>query len=120
MNVKGFTLVELIAIIVVLAAIFLVGFPHLLNTTKTDKEKQYNDMVNDLCLAGKSYIYANMNEFPTLSTVGSTININISTLIEYGNVDKNIKNPKNNKLIKNNSLTYVVLSDLSLDCQYKE
>lgn len=120
MNNKGFTIVELIAIIVVLAAIFLVSFPYLLNTTKTDKEKQYNEMVNNLCLAGKSYIYANMDKFPTLSTIGSSIEIKISELIEYGNVNKNEVNPKTDELIKNKSLTYKVLSDLSLDCKYNE
>lgn len=118
MNTKGFTIIELIAIIVVLAAIFLVSFPSLLNTTKADKEKQYDIMVENVCLAGQSYIYSNMDKYPMLSTVGSTIEISISELIENNYVDKNEVNPKTDKLIKNNSLTYTVLSDLSLNCKY--
>ena len=120
MNNKAFTLVELTAIIVVLAAIFLVSFPNLLNMTKADKEEEYDSMVEDLCLAGKSYIYANMDTFPGLSTVGTQINITVNELIIYGNVDRDLINPNTDKSVKNDTLTYTVLNDLSLKCYYKE
>ena len=120
MNNKGFTLVELTAIIVVLAAIFLVSFPSLLSTARTDEEKKYENMVVDLCLAGESYIYANTESFSQLSTVNSEIQISIKKLMNYGNVDKDLIDPKTQKTVKNNFLTYTVQSDYSLDCQYNE
>lgn len=119
MNTKGFTLVELIAIIVVLTAIFLISFPSLLNSVKDNKEKQYENMINDLCLAGKSYIYSNMDIYP-IDKVGEKITVSINQLINYGNVDKTLKNPKTNNLVRNDVLIYSVLNDYSLDCQYKE
>lgn len=118
MNTRGFTLIELTAVIVVLAAIFLVSFPNFLNVSRADKEKEYNNMVDNLCMAGRTYIYANMNDFSELSTVGSTIRINISDLITYGNVDKNTINVKTEKKIENDFLTYTVLNDYSLECEY--
>lgn len=120
MNTKGFTIIELLAVIVILVAIFLVSFPSLLNTTKMSNEQQYNTMVENLCMAGESYIYGHMDEYPTLSTIGNEIQIEITKLIEYGNVNEYEVNPKTNKLIKNDSLTYTVLSDFSLDCKYNE
>ena len=120
MNKKGFTLVELIAIIVILATIFLVSFPVLLNTAKSDENKKYNDMVENLCLAGKSYIYANMDQFQGLSTVNGQIDISIQELIDYGNIKKGIINPKTDRSIENNILTYTVLNDYSLECKYTE
>ena len=120
MNTKGFTLIELTAVIVVLASIFLVSFPTLLNTARSDEEKKYNDMVDNLCLAGKSYIYANVDDFEGLSIVNTEIEININDLITYGNVDKDLKDPKTETFVKNNKLIYTVLSDYSLDCEYKE
>lgn len=120
MNNKAFTLIELTAVIVVLATIFLISFPALLNTARSDEEKKYDDMVDDLCLAGKSYIYANMNSYSGLSTVGTEIEINISELILYGNVDKDLINSKTEISVKNNKLIYTVLSDYSLDCEYIE
>ena len=55
MNNRGFTLIELTGIVLVLAAIFLLTFPALLNTTRADKEKEYNVMVENLCKAGATY-----------------------------------------------------------------
>lgn len=118
MNGRGFTLIELTAVVIILAAIFLVSFPSLLNLAKYDKEKQYENMINDLCLAGKTYIYSNMDKFEQLSTVGSSIEINISELILYGSVEKGIKNIKTGNLIDNDLLTFIVLNDNSLDCKY--
>ena len=120
MNDRGFTLIELTAIIVVLVAIFLVSFPFLLNTARADNEKQYESMVESLCLAGKTYIYSNMSDFEEISTVGSVINIPIEDLIKYGNVDKNTLNVKTNRYVDQDLLVYTVLNDYSLGCKYKE
>ena len=120
MNNKGFTLVELTAIIVVLAAIFLVSFPTLINTAKSDENKKYNDMVEDLCLAGESYIYANIDDFPELSTPNSKIYLNIANLVNYGSVSKDIKNPETEQVVNNHFVVFEVLSDNSLECEYRD
>ena len=118
MNNKGFTLIELIAIMVILVLIFFISFPQILNITKTDEEKKYNNMVDNLCIAGKSYISANIDDFNGLTTIGNEIELTIQELMDYGNVDKNIKNPKTNNSVMNDVLVYSVLSDYSLDCKY--
>ena len=120
MNRKGFTLVELVAIIVILAAIFLVSFPTLKNMATRDDKKKYDILVEDLCTAGKTYMYSNMDSFPNLSTVGEIINLKVSDLIEYGNVDKRLINPKTKLSIKHDKIKYTVLEDFSLDCEYIE
>ncbi|MBQ9071535.1 MAG: type II secretion system protein [Bacilli bacterium] len=117
-NNKGFTLIELIGVIVVLVAIFLVAFPSLLGTTKQDEEKLYTSMVDDLCLAGETYIYSNIDDYPELSTPNSTIYLNISNLIKDGSVSKNKVNPKTKEKINNHFITFDVSSDNSLDCEY--
>lgn len=118
-NEKGFTLVELIAIILVLSAIFLVSFPSILNSAKKGKEEEYNNMVKNLCLAGETYIYSNIENYDQLKTVSSTINIAVKDLIEYGNVDASLTNPKTGVLVENSTLVYTVSSDLTLVCEYE-
>jgi hypothetical protein len=53
-----------------------------------------------------------------LSEVGREVIINIDKLITYGNVDKNLKNPKTDLSVQNDKLKYIVLEDYSLDCEY--
>ena len=97
-NNKGFTLTELLAIVIVLAAIFLFSFPSLLRSAKDDEEKKYTTLVSNACLAGKSYIYSNMDEYKELSTIGAVIEINVSDLISYGALKKET-NQNTNKSI---------------------
>lgn len=116
MNNRGFTLVELIAIIVVFVAIFLVSFPALTNVTKSNENQKYDAMIKDLCIAGESYIHSNEEE---LILPNSKIYVNISSLIEYGNVNKDIINPKTNEIINGDFLIFNVFADNSMDCSYK-
>ena len=77
-------------------------------------------MVYDLCAAGKTYIYSHLDEYPSLDVIGQTIEIKIKKLIEYGNVDENVINPKTKLNVKYSSLNYTVLDDYSLNCIYVE
>ena len=120
MNNKAFTLVELVALIVILLAIFLFAFPNFTNMMKSDDEKQYTNMIDDLCTAGKTYMYANMDNFPSLSTVGSVIELKISELITYGNVDKDLTNPKTKLSVEDDLLEYKVNEDFTLECRYRK
>ena len=118
MNSKGFTLIELISIIMILVAIFFISFPSLMNISKSEESKKFNSMVKDLCIAGESYIYANNEDFEESLIVGNTITIEVDELIEYGSVSSTLQNPKTNTSISGDLLQYTVLSDNSLDCNY--
>lgn len=118
MNNKGFTVIELVGIILILALILLVSFPSILNLSKSDKEKEYNNMVKNLCIAGESYIHANSDSYSELLNVGSIINIDIRDLMSYGNVDTNVKNPNTKLSVSDDTLTYTVGEDHSLSCEY--
>lgn len=118
MNNRGFTLVELTAIIIILALIFLIAFPNLQNILRNDKEKQYETMVKDLCLAGEEYIYSNLSNFGEFIP-GEKIEITINDLIKNDVIDDKI-NPKSKKSVKYDVLIYTVLVDETLECSYNE
>ena len=116
MNNRGFTLVEVIGIVLILSTIFLVSFPSLMGITKKADEDKYDDMVENLCLAGESYIYSNMNTYEDFISKRKKINISVQTLINYGNVDVD----KIDNAAINSTLIYTVNSDLSLACTYNK
>ncbi|MBQ2947266.1 MAG: type II secretion system protein [Bacilli bacterium] len=120
MNNKGFTLIELVAIVLVVAAIFMVSFPSLLNLSKKDEERKYDSMVENLCLAGDTYIKNNEEDFKNMIIPNNKIEVEINELMAYGIVKYETKNPKTNKSVENDKLIYTVQSDKSLNCQYKE
>ena len=119
MKSKGFTMIELLGIITILAVILLVSFPTLINVTRRDKERQYNDMVATLCKAGETYIYDNLDEYTEIGTIGNIMYIDIDELIDAGLVGRSQKNPKTESNISGN-IKYIVQSDKSLKCFYDE
>lgn len=93
-NRKGFTLVEIIGVIAVLALIMLVTAPTLLKTLKGADAKEYETFVDNLFLATETHIQKNRDAYPQLENIGGTVQVSVQSLQESGYVKKNYENPK--------------------------
>jgi competence protein ComGC len=69
---KGFTLIEMLGIIAVLAVVLLVTFPVLNNSLKTMKENQNENLIKNLKISAEAYIELNRKNYPELDNSGST------------------------------------------------
>ena len=98
MKTRGFTMIELLAIITILSLILLISFPTLINITRNDKEREYNDLVDTLCKAGETYIYNNQQIYPELENIGSVFYLRIADLINDNLVNKSQKSPKTGEI----------------------
>ena len=80
---KGFTLVELIAVIAILGAIIVIGAPKLLGTINGQKEKSYEKVKEIVIAAARNYVID--------EDINESVSIPISDLCRY--VDCPIINP---------------------------
>lgn len=146
LNNKGFTLVEVLAVVVLLAVLMSITVPSIGNLLKIGKENNYNDLIDNIKSASVMYMSDNrydigVNGTCTLDNTSSITTLDviiydtsdtdkysklyISTLIEkdYISTDKNnnIINPKNNteKLNLNNSYVEVKYSCTKKDYIYE-
>lgn len=111
MNKKGFTLVELIGVVVILGLIALIAFPSLLNQINNSK-KQISDSQKELIIAAtKNYVEENKNEYANKNS----FEIDADTLVNNNYLNKEIlesyKNKKKVKVIivyKNNDYDVVI------------
>lgn len=98
MNKKGFTLVELLSIIIVISFIATFSFSVVSKKIKQSKEKLYDTLISDIESAGKKYMNypeKNIDEFHL-----NTICISIEQLQDAGHLEKGeIKNPINKKIM---------------------
>ncbi len=79
MNKKAFTLVELLAIIIVLGLILTIVVPKIFSTIQKSKEDVYKVKENQMKKAAEDYtLYKNIT-MP--NSIGDTININLTELI---------------------------------------
>lgn len=95
MNKKGFTMIELLAIMVILVIISLFSVPVIINITKNTESNP--DVYETIYMATETYIYNNYDKYKELDTRGNTAKVNVIDLINSGYLKNNIINPKDNE-----------------------
>lgn len=94
MNKNGFTLIELIGSIVILALIALVAFPSIVSVLNKE-QGNIDSAVQDRIISGVSeYVYDNTDDFPKQlegnSSIRSNGNVSYQTLVDNGYIDKSV------------------------------
>lgn len=79
MNKKAFTLIELLAVIIVLGLILAIAIPSVFKAISQSKLDVYKTKEHQLKKAGEDYVLYNNTTLPT--TLGSSININLIDLV---------------------------------------
>lgn len=116
---KGFTLVELIGVMVILGLMVLVGVPAMTRTLRNTNEDEYNRALTDLYLATENYIEVNRSNFPTLNEAGGEVYISLNELKNAGYLRANITNPKTEKVFDYKNAVRVFRNlDGTLDYEY--
>ena len=110
-NNRGFTLVELIAVITLLSAIILVTVPVIINTIKKNDLKLSENFENSLKQAAEFYVERNRDNFPDLDNIGGNIEIPTEDLVKAGYLKQDLENPIDNSSV----LKYKVIIEVGND-----
>lgn len=106
---NGFTLVEVIGVVVILAIIGLLVMPSVIDMIKNTEEKNYEVFLKDMEIAAEGYIET--SDFITFKNPGDEIEIPISVLISDGFVNENTENPKTKEKINIGDKIKIVLEE---------
>lgn len=109
MNKKGFTLVELMAVIIILGVVLLLVLPAVDKTIKNSKQTAYKAQLDRIKKASSDWAISNAKYLP--NEEGDSIVIYLGELKTSGLIDVNIKNPINNKILSNNSSITITKSN---------
>lgn len=90
-NKKGFTLVELIGVILILSILLLITVPAIIELLDNSKTKKSEELSQSLELAAETYVEQNRDLFPELDNIGAKAFIRVGTLIDAELVKDNIK-----------------------------
>lgn len=91
MKKKGFTLVELLGVIILISLIAIIIVPALTKNISIGTQKVDEQMKENIVLSAKNYFSDNKDN----------ICVELSTLQNEGYIDKNLKNPKDSTIITN-------------------
>lgn len=114
MNKKGFTLVELIGVITLLAVIVLISVPIITSSIRNTKEKTYQGQVNTIVNGAKKWVVVNGPKNDTSFT------ITLQELINAGLLEDDIvKDPRDDSnMLDNGACVFVSYSTSSSNYVY--
>lgn len=117
---KGFTLVELLAILTILGIIILVSVPSIIDTNKKSQENNYVEYKHTIEKAAEIYVEVHSDEYYTLKTTnGSEETIQSEDLVAAGYVQGTLQNPKTkSKVIEEASYVKVKNNNGTLEYTY--
>ena len=102
MNKKGFTLTELLGVIVILAIIAIIAFPSVLGLLNSSLNETDEAMQNFAITAARNYVNDNMDSYPK-ALEGQTktySNLKIQTLLDEGYISSTtISSEKNCEML---------------------
>ncbi len=93
---KGFTLVELMGVLVVLGVLLLVTVPSMTSTFRNSSEEEEKEYVKTLCMAARTYIEVDKDAQSQTWTSRKTLST--STLKENGYITNSLVNPDTDTL----------------------
>ncbi len=99
MNNKGFTLVELLAVIIILSILVVLAGTSVGSVVKDSKNDLYQAQISSIKEAARAWYVDNTNYFFDYYDCGY---ITLKDLKEYGLIDSEINNPKTEKNFSNN------------------
>lgn len=102
MNKKGFTLTELLGVIVILAIIAIIAFPSVIGLLNSSQNETDEAMQNFAITAARNYVNDNMDSYPK-ALEGQTktySNLKIQTLLDEGYISSTtISSEKNCEML---------------------
>ena len=112
MNKKGFTLIEILMVLVILVAITVAGTFGIQSIQKKSEEQALNELYSEILLAAD--VYLNENESFTIDLLNKEVDekcIRIYTLQNEGLLSTSLTNPVTKKLIPGNLCVISYLSE---------
>lgn len=96
MDKKGFTLIEVLGVVIVLATIILIVVPNISESLKNSRNKAFDVQIKEIETASRTWSIYNSNNLP--SNQSEEITITLLQLKLAGLIDINLKNPKTGEL----------------------
>lgn len=91
MDEKGFTLIEILAVVVILGVVSLITMPVVQKNINNSKKQAYETQIDNIERAAKDWASENLSYLPDKE--GSSISITLYTLMSLGYIDNNLVDP---------------------------
>ena len=106
---RGFTLIEVLGIIVVLGIIATIAVPVVQSSINNNREKMFGVVREQLINSSKDWAAKNYSRLPVES--GEYVDVSLGDIKREGLLRINVSNPKSNKVLSNESFVRITKKD---------
>ncbi len=117
MNRKGFTLIEIMAVIIILSVIALVAFPAIESNIRYSREETYKVQLKQICKGGKDW---GLNNIKSLNDDETPTVVSLGTLQKEGYVEYDIKNPLTGEYFEESVMVNIFRHNNDYVCEVDE
>lgn len=96
---KGFTLVELLAVIVILGVLAVIVIPPVIKNIDLTRKASYNQVISNIEQTTQLYIRDNRDYIAGITTVGNVVYLTLQDLVDSGDLDAPITDPRSERQI---------------------
>lgn len=116
MNRRGFTMIELLMVIVIIGILSAIMIPNIIVIMNKSNENNIKSLENNIIAATKAYVSDNKytGKLNTSCPSNNITNISLSTLVSEGYIKNNIVNPNTKEKINENKTVTI-----TFDCTKK-
>lgn len=111
MKKNGFTLVELLATLIVLGIVGTIVFPIVGSIINTGKESLYQDQLDKIKSAAEEWAYLNLDLLPDENSEEKSVTVPIIELQKKGHLPINIRDPRNDELLTDKITAVIIYYD---------
>lgn len=112
---RGFTLIELMAVLVLLVSVLLLSLPVISKTLSKSKENAFKDYNTTICSAALTYF-----EIENKRLTDNIYRLSVGDLIELNYVSSDIENPLTNEIEYNSNIYIYLTEDNEKKCYFKD
>ncbi|HHT37877.1 MAG TPA: type II secretion system protein [Mollicutes bacterium] len=106
MNKKGFTLIEVLSVIIILGVLSVITVPMIIGNIEETKKVAYEQLLENIEQTTQLYIRKNKDSIEGIKTVNNEVTISLQDLVDKEGLKTPVIDPKTEKEI---SLTTTVL-----------
>lgn len=118
MKKNGFTLIEILATVVLITMVAVLITPKVRTLINDSKQNAYNGVVSTIEDAAKSYTYLNISTIDNLITANGYAEVTLTTLQQNGLLEGGISNPLTNTDISYTDVVRITKSGNKYNYEY--
>lgn len=114
----GFTLVELLGVILILSVVSLLSFYSVNKMLNTSQDQEYERFLNDLYIVAENYVELNRDSYPQLDYAGGKAFIKVEEFVNSNFMRRISENPKTNKIEEDATIIATTNNNYVIEYEY--